>query len=163
MKEAFEKVKELLKENLIKEKSFRGRGCWMEAVDIVNQVAEEYKDRIFINGQCCWQSCACTEKCQECNRYTLSDADIDWYESIEAWNDEFGTDINVGSKWIPCKDRQPDKPKCGEESYLVQERHVITPYSAYWDGECWSDSECEVLDEIIAWQPLPAPYKPKGE
>jgi hypothetical protein len=86
-------------------------------------------------------------------------------EIVNQVAEEYVPDIYVGSKdgWTPCKDRQPDKPKFGEDSYLVQERHVITPFSAYWDGECWSDSECEVLDEIIAWQPLPEPYKPKGE
>lgn len=108
MKEAFEKITKRLedaKEQALKlwDGNSRYKG-FCQAIDIVNQVAEEYKDRIFINGQCCWQSCACTEKCQECNRYTLSDVDFDWYESIEAWDDEFGSDKNVGSNdgWIPC-------------------------------------------------------------
>ena len=65
--------------------------------------------------------------------------------------------------WIPCSERLPEKPKFCEDSYLVQEDVVVTPYSAYWDGECWSETDGTVLSGIIAWQQLPAPYKPKEE
>ena len=53
--------------------------------NIVNRIADEYSENIIIDGQYCWQSCACVEKCKECNR--LSNGDIDWYENIEDWND----------------------------------------------------------------------------
>ena len=56
------------------------------AIEIVNQVASEYGDKTTIDGQYCWQTCACTEMCDKCNR--LSNGDIDYYESIEPYKAE---------------------------------------------------------------------------
>lgn len=66
---------------------------------------------------------------------------------------------NVHGKWIPCSERLPSKPLGGEDGYVVQDMCVIEPFSAYWDGEKWTDDEDYVLDYIIAWMPLPEPYK----
>lgn len=175
MQKYFEKIIERLKKQ--KEKSayitdgIANRRIYdngiKNAIEIVNQVAEECKDRIFINGQCCWQSCACTEKCQECNRYTLSDADIDWYESIEDWDDEFGKDTNVGSNdgWIPCKNELPkeytDVLGCDYDGNI----YVVELYKDSIYGNVWRQWNGGLLrlGVILAWQPLPAPYQPKGE
>jgi hypothetical protein len=189
MQKYFEKIIERLKEQ--KEKSayitdgIANRRIYdngiKNAIEIVSNVAEECKDRIFINGQCCWQSCACTEKCQECNRYTLSDSDIDWYESIEDWNEEFGKDTNDRSNdgWIPCSSNQ--KPKEGRfynvtifdgEDYRTEPAYYARigyfgqkNIKAQWWTDCTSNAELieEDNDKVIAWQSLPSPYKPKGE
>ena len=63
------------------------------------------------------------------------------------------------NEWIPCSERLPEKPKFCDKGYLVQEKHVREPFSAYWDGSKWFDIDGEVIDEILAWQPLPEPYK----
>lgn len=63
--------------------------------------------------------------------------------------------------WIPCSERLPDKPIFGEDSYLVQNSVIRTPYTAYWTGEKWIDDyDAEILG-IIAYMPLPEPYKGK--
>ena len=72
-----------------------------------------------------------------------------------------GKDINAGSKsdWIPCSERLPEKPVFGEDSYIVQTNNIITPFSAFWDGEEWTDVSDDKVKGVIAWQPLPEPYK----
>lgn len=50
--------------------------------DIANQLAEEYKQKEY-----CWQSCASTEHCKECSR--LGNGDIDYFESIDSWMEEY--------------------------------------------------------------------------
>lgn len=56
------------------------------AIEIVNQVASEYGDKTTIDGQYCWQTCACTEMCDKCNR--LSNGEFDYYDSIEPYKAE---------------------------------------------------------------------------
>ena len=53
-----------------------------DAIKIVKQEAEQYNNAI-IDGNYCFQSCACTEKCDKCSR--LCNGDIDWYENIDNW------------------------------------------------------------------------------
>ena len=64
----------------------------------------------------------------------------------------------VGFRWK----ESTKKPVFGEDSYIVQHKCITTPYSAYWDGENWTeDYRNEPIRGIIAWQPLPKQYKPK--
>jgi hypothetical protein len=65
-------------------------------------------------------------------------------------------------EWIRVKDRLPEEPEIGEDGYIVQKKDVIEPFSAYWDGERWTDSNSYPIDDVIAWQPLPSPYKAGG-
>lgn len=68
----------------------------------------------------------------------------------------------VDDGWIPVEERLPKKPVFGENSYIVQHKCITTPYSAYWDGENWTeDYSDEPIRGIIAWQPLPKQYKMK--
>lgn len=68
----------------------------------------------------------------------------------------------VDDGWIPVEERLPKKPVFGEDSYIVQHKCITTPYSAYWDGENWTeDYSDEPIRGIIAWQPLPKQYKMK--
>ena len=53
-----------------------------DAIEIVKQEAKQYNNAI-IDGKYCFQSCACTEKCDKCSR--LRNGDIDWYENIDNW------------------------------------------------------------------------------
>ena len=66
-------------------------------------------------------------------------------------------------KWIPCSERLPKKPERGENGYIVQKKRVAEPFSAYWDGERWTNEEDDVIDEVMAWLPLPKPYKEKKD
>lgn len=72
-------------------------------------------------------------------------------------------DINVGSKWIPIG-QYPSEPSllCFEDGSMV-----VGYYNYDDDGwvVCTSDIfetdliEDDIENEIVAWQPLPEPYK----
>lgn len=65
-----------------------------------------------------------------------------------------------GREWIPCSERLPKKSKVNSfDSYIVQCRHVMQPFSAYWDGIEWTDDADDAVDDVIAWMPLPEPYR----
>ena len=64
-------------------------------------------------------------------------------------------------EWIPCSERLPEEP-IFEKGYIVQSEYTKEPFPAYWDGENWTDVYGEEI-EVIAWQPLPKPFQPKGE
>lgn len=57
-----------------------------DAIEIVKQEAGQYNNAI-IDGKYCFQSCACTEKCDKCSR--LCNGDIDWYENIDNWTEPY--------------------------------------------------------------------------
>lgn len=68
--------------------------------------------------------------------------------------------------WIPCSRELPPQPKENPafdnrtlEIYLVSDSISDYPYRAFWNGKYWTDGFSNV--EVIAWQPLPAPYQPK--
>lgn len=92
-------------------------------------------------------------KCSDCSRRK-------WYQI--GYRDGKNEMKNDG--WIPVEERLPKKPVFGEDSYIVQHKCITTPYSAYWDGENWTENYSdEPIRGIIAWQPLPKQYKPKKQ
>lgn len=127
-----------------------------ECFDIVNELAEEYKDKVIIDGQYCFQTCGATEHCKECNR--LSNGSIDYYENYDCLVEEY----NNG--WIPCSERLPENIS----TVLVQVKEIEKPTLGWYgnmDGWRLSEKDFAELEDftVIAWQPLPAPYQPKGE
>ena len=63
-------------------------------------------------------------------------------------------------KWIPVSEGLPKRPKQGYyEGYIVQCKHISKPFSAYWDGENWTDEDDDDVDGVIAWMELPKPYR----
>lgn len=81
-------------------------------------------------------------------------------------------------KWIPCSDRLPKEPpqiltteelECMVEDGILQEC-IVTMYGAkkstmlYYAGNGeWYDPVTEEFYDVIAWQPLPEPYKPNNQ
>ena len=68
--------------------------------------------------------------------------------------------------WIPCSERLPEEPfgclvtviDC--EPVTQTDFENILPYFVGYDGESWNDEDCnEIPFEVIAWQPLPKPFK----
>ena len=68
--------------------------------------------------------------------------------------------------WIPCSERLPEEPfgclvtviDC--EPVTQNEFENILPYHVGYDGYVWIDADGEEIPfEVIAWQPLPKPYK----
>lgn len=63
-------------------------------------------------------------------------------------------------EWIPVTERLPEKPESDKEDvYLVQHAYVRYPFSAWWDGERFTDVDDCLLYYVIAWAELPEPYK----
>ena len=67
--------------------------------------------------------------------------------------------------WIPVEERLPEVPKeledahCPEFNVTIKGAEKATTLKYSWDG-AWFDDNGNVYN-VIAWQPLPEPYKPK--
>ena len=68
--------------------------------------------------------------------------------------------------WIPCSERLPEEAfgclvtvmDCEPSTQTDFEN--ILPYFVGYDGETWNDADGkEIPFEVIAWMPLPQPYK----
>jgi len=135
-------------------------------ISIVNELAEEYKDKVMIDGQYCWQTCSATEHCKECNR--LCNGSIDYYENYDFMAEEYK------GGWIPCSERLPEKAgkylvtiNCGgavhtsvrrfnpKPKHPKQNEPLFTKHIPLYSG--WERRTCGV----IAWKDLPAPYQQK--
>ena len=73
--------------------------------------------------------------------------------------EEFATDTNVGTNgWIPCSERLPEE----EADVLLSLRSldVYTGFRANAEGCFYIDGDGYVeYENVIAWMPLPEPYK----
>lgn len=100
--------------------------------------------------------------------YEVADLVDDLIEIVKQEADQY----NNG--WIPCSDRMPEEPNENPlfenknlELYLVTteygstEQDKVYPFRAFWNGVDFTDG-WNILD-VIAWQPLPQPYRSKGE
>lgn len=75
---------------------------------------------------------------------------------FELWLEE---QPKVG-EWIPVSEREPEEPEDGFKRYIVQRASNAEPRSLYWDQYgTWLDEEGTPYTDIIAWMPLPEPYK----
>lgn len=73
-------------------------------------------------------------------------------------------------RWIPCEERLPEKPfgclvtVMDTDPITMEEFENILPYFVGYDGEQWNDAEgLQCPFEVIAWQPLPDPYREESE
>lgn len=95
----------------------------------------------------------------------LDSADV--IEIVKEVAEEFAADTNVGTNnWIACSERLPEEPfgclvtviDC--EPVTQTDFENILPYFVGYDGESWNDEDGnEIPFEVIAWQPLPEPFK----
>lgn len=73
------------------------------------------------------------------------------------------------SEWINVKDRLPKVPygclvTVRDTCVPTQEEFEnILPYFVGYDGETWNDADGNICPfEVIAWMPLPEPYREDG-
>ena len=107
----------------------------------------------------------CKQDCNDVNDCTL----CVWDKAIEIVKQEaekFVPDTNVGNNgWIPCSEKLPELRQdvlvtvkytgfMGMHGYWIKTGHMEAEND--WWGNCAGG-------EVIAWQPLPEPYQPKGE
>lgn len=147
MQEVFEKIIEKLEElNTIdcQMKTVTCRkwdyGTIVKAIEIVKHEAEKYNNGHFgcnTNGE--------HEKCNGCGLTDCKNRNKIWFGV---------SDDNNG--WILCSDRLP-KNDCYCLVTTSDMEIGIREYG-YSKGFGWDGFE-----RIIAWQPLPQPYQPKGE
>lgn len=152
MQEVFEKIKQKLKElnldglvmleddkyELVRKK---------EAIEIVDEVAEEYNKKYEPT-------------------IDLLEYGIDGYNMHlkEQYNKGYEDGLNA-DKWIPCSERLPNE--YGEYLYtdINDEVHegCFAPYDGVLIGgwsTCHADGVVRLSDDkVIAWKPLPKPYK----
>ena len=99
-------------------------------------------------------------------------------EIVKQEAEKFGTDINgVSNGWIPCSDRLPEEsgyylvtyhdwsdgnflPKY-DDTYVRRLHYQISEHFVGWNYHKNVDDRAEndCHKEVIAWQPLPEPYK----
>ena len=196
MKEAFDKIRQRLKEEVcyqqkchdgvkgvnrttITQARLKMKECYEHAIEIVNEVERECKDKYVSIGayqQVAWERDIAIEQLHELGY-------------------EFGQKIDSNDGWIPCSERLPEcDNKYGWVSCIVSVIRSHYPTSSYdicdspydenivmhadyhvsqkiWHLDC--DEQLNALmdiedsplngDYVIAWQPLPTPFKPKGE
>ena len=131
MKEAFEKILERLEEY-------------------------EYNDLIEHNSELC-------EHCQRTNCEMGTDCSMCIMDKAKDIVQDVAKEYNNG--WIACSDRLPDK--AGYEVLATLEnsfgqRRVTIIFTGYGDESFWHCNNKEYDLEawkVIAWQPLPEPYK----
>lgn len=78
--------------------------------------------------------------------------------------------IEAGSNWISCKERLPSDEDYDETfTVTIQCEHYdgwddyVTGY-ADWTPHGWDIQSCYMRQiKVIAWQPLPEPYKGEGD
>ena len=58
-----------------------------------------------------------------------------------------------GQRWIPCSERLPDN----DEAVLISNSHGVT--KAWWNGRFWTSIAVKKYKTVIAWMPLPEPYR----
>ena len=88
------------------------------------------------------------------------------YQIVHEVAEEFATDTNVGNNgWIPCSERLPEIDGNTSDTVLVCGSNGFL-YMAFWcDDLQWRFCECGmakepvIWTEIVAWQPLPEPFK----
>lgn len=85
------------------------------------------------------------------------------YSIVKEVSEEFAPDTNVGTNgWIPCSVRLPEE----EADVLLSLRSlgVYTGFRANAEGCFYIDGDGYVeYENVIAWMPLPEPYKESDE
>lgn len=142
-----------------------------DAVKIINQLAEEYQnDNLSQLSNKYWKCLTkfgvdITEKWETAtqNAVALEQAYIrgrqDERDRFAKWQEEH----NNG--WIPCIERLPEDDSICIVTVEYPNNETVVDYG-WFDriGICWYVGMQEFrTSNILAWQPLPAPYQPKGE
>ena len=135
-----------------------------KSIEKIIEKLEEYRDENLVEHDSEMAN-HCKQDCNDINDCTL----CVWDKAIEIVKQEaekFVPDTNVGNNgWIQCSEKLPELRQdvlvtvkytgfMGMHGYWIQTGHMEAEND--WWGNCAGG-------EVIAWQPLPEPYQPKGE
>ena len=155
MKEAFDKIRKRMREELT---------LYEKAIQIVSEVEAEYNKKF--------------EPAVDCIEYSVDGFNLYLKEQYRKGYED--AKAEYGNGWIPCSDRLPEEsgyylvtyhdwsdgnflPKY-DDTYVRRLHYQISEHFVGWNYPKNVDDRAEndCHKEVIAWQPLPAPYQ-KGE
>ena len=152
MQEVFENIikkLESLEKVFIKWNSQNVAAGIIKAIEIVKQEAEQYEE--------------CYKYCRDCEAYNKEKHHCPKFCKVIKETVKEIEDNHNG--WIPCSEQLPDYG----ESVLVSFNQARQPLIAtFYGNDTWKmlqgvNGLIDITNEVIAWQPLPQPYQPKGE
>lgn len=133
-----------------------------EAISHAREVAEELKKEVERNDLKYGKSnnpidLKVAAECLECAKD---------HEQLASWLEELKA-RREADRWIPVSERLPENAFIGclvtvyeTDKRTGDEYEAVLPYSVGYDGETWNDIDGEIIPfEVIAWRPLPKPYK----
>lgn len=75
----------------------------------------------------------------------------------------YGMDADRPQEWIPCSERLPEDIQIGDEYptviFCTKESTYAGFHECYLGGRWWSEDDDCVVHGVIAWMPLPKPWK----
>ena len=136
---------------------------WKDIKKIVNQIAEEYNNE-SVKGDLISRS----ELIKWLKKVTVTDG-----ITFETGFKQILTDIEnqptvYNNGWIPCSERLPKDEELSQRKEVVVQNRSGEVFTAQYTYNCAHTRKKFFRDNcavpyVIAWQPLPASYQPKGE
>ena len=118
-----------------------------DAIEIVKQEAEKYEE--------------CYKDCGDCEAYNKEKHHCPKFcKVIKEAVREIEENHNG---WISCSEHQPEE--AGTYNVTAYDGRTLRSTHAKWQPrlKSWNLTGTMAYWKIIAWQPLPEPYQPKGE
>lgn len=155
--------------------------AYEQSINIVNQLAEEYRNdkvcqtaimyaenlhKYGVQIDSIWETA--TQQSMALNQAYMRGRQ-DERDIFDEWQEEYiNTSTDTSSGWIACSERLPEEGvdvlvwfeyyRYGSYNRLYQTTGISFTYNGEWSGFVNGSSGWSQLS-IIAWQPLPAPYK----
>lgn len=137
-------------------------------MNVLEKILEEIKDNTKL-GNLHWETIR-IEKVEEIIRSHMDDVPEcgecsrrKWYQ--EGYKDGKDTNTSSNDSWIPVSERLPEVPEgtedvyCPEFNVTIKDASKATTLKYAPDGT-WFDDSGEVYN-VMAWKPLPEPYRPE--
>ena len=94
--------------------------------------------------------------------------ELNWVDALVRchMNDAIGTNVLTKDGWIPVEERLPEERKEVLAQFVVRVRHTnwqvdeaIYIHTLYYEEGHWKSFNGIPNGKVVAWQPLPNPYK----
>lgn len=97
-------------------------------------------------------------------RVIKNDEDLEWNRAVFKCTEIVRQAAGCNNRWIPCSERFPEKYN-RVLAYTDAGGYYIAHVNGCGKFVCTAECVSTVIEnsDVIAWQPLPAPYQPKGE